>query len=63
LQKHKPGDVIKIVYQHRGQQIEKEITLEQSSSVTIADATAGNPTDANKTFRKAWLEAKSSSSY
>jgi len=63
LQKHKPGETIKLVYQHRGQQVETELTLEQSSSVTIADAGAENLTEANKAFRKAWMEAKNTAGY
>ncbi|RYZ30551.1 MAG: PDZ domain-containing protein, partial [Chitinophagaceae bacterium] len=63
LQKHKPGETIKLVYLHRGQQVEKELMLEQTSSVTVVDAAAGNLTEANKTFRKSWMEAKNTTGY
>jgi predicted metalloprotease with PDZ domain len=55
LAKHKPGETIMLVYQHRNAVIEKNLTLEENPFVSIVPSESSTLTDAQKQFRNAWL--------
>ncbi|HEY0041925.1 MAG TPA: PDZ domain-containing protein [Flavisolibacter sp.] len=59
LAKHKAGDVIKLVYKHRGELVEKNMTLEESPFLGVS---AMEATDTQKGFRRNWLEGKAGGS-
>ena len=58
LAKHKAGDTLKIVYEHRGETVEKNLTLEENPAWVFS---ALDATEAQKAFRQAWMEAKTGS--
>lgn len=60
LAKHKPGDNIRVVYQHRNIVIEKIITLSENPLISITPVeTAGRKLHAaQEKFRKSWLDSK-----
>jgi predicted metalloprotease with PDZ domain len=56
LSKHQPGDRIQLLYKHRNNIIEKEVTLEQSKWVKVTAAPTQNTATDN--FKAAWLGSK-----
>lgn len=52
LDKHKPGDVVKIVYVHRRQKQEKEMTLGENPSFVVVPVASGANTQ--KGFQLSW---------
>ncbi|HWJ27862.1 MAG TPA: PDZ domain-containing protein, partial [Flavisolibacter sp.] len=56
LAAHKPGDVIKIVFKHRNNQVEKDLTIKESPNLLIVPATnSDNLLDLQKSFRNEWI--------
>ena len=65
LAKHKPGETIKLIYKHRGMIIERNITLEENPFVTIItiESSGNKIAEAQKEFKRNWLESKTNSSF
>jgi len=65
LAKRKPGETIKLTYNHRGIIIEKDITIGENPSVAIAqNESTGDPiTTTQEEFRRNWLGSKTKSSF
>jgi predicted metalloprotease with PDZ domain len=62
IEKHKPGDRVKLVYQHRSSVQEAVMVIEENPSYSIVhlETAGGTPGEAQKTFRTTWLESKGS---
>jgi predicted metalloprotease with PDZ domain len=54
---HKPGDVLKVTYLHRGEQKTTQLTLTENPALEIVsiEKTGGTLTPAMQTFRDKWL--------
>lgn len=55
LRNHRTGDRIRIAYKHRGQRVEKDLVLGEDPMFAVTER---SPSEGQKAFRKAWLEAK-----
>ncbi len=57
LKRHKPGDRVTIAFVRRGHPESVETTLQEDGDLEVVpvEATGGAPTDAQKSFRAAWL--------
>ena len=64
LLQHKPGETIKLIYNHRGRIIEKDITLDHHPALTIVPIESGGTiTNRQKEFRNKWLDGKAVKSF
>jgi predicted metalloprotease with PDZ domain len=57
---HKPGDVLKVTYLHRGEQKTTQLTLTENPALEIVpiEKTGGTLTPAMQTFRDKWLSSQ-----
>ncbi|KQM79077.1 peptidase M61 [Pedobacter sp. Leaf216] len=57
---HKPGDVLKVTYLHRGEEKATQLTLTENPSLEIVpiEKTGGKLTPAMQTFRDKWLSSQ-----
>ena len=57
LKRHKPGDRVAIAFVRRGHPESVETSLQEDGDLEVVpvEATGGTPTDAQKSFRAAWL--------
>lgn len=57
LDAHKPGDVVSLIYQHRGEQKQTTVSLKQNPSyqVVLNEKISGNISPIQQQFRDAWL--------
>jgi predicted metalloprotease with PDZ domain len=55
---HKPGDVVKIVYLHRNERVEKDMTIKESPYVKIVPSTNGNKLSSSQmNFLSSWTSS------
>jgi predicted metalloprotease with PDZ domain len=60
LQKHKPGEVVRVTFRSRGGTVRSEVALEDDPRIEIVtlESTGGVPTAAQRAFRDAWLAGR-----